>query len=302
MFRFLRTRLHRPLSQRMEEELRLQRLSWRQPLPFSQECQMQLKSTRVAVVGGGLAGLMAARRLGQHGIKVTVFEAHPQVGGRILSNTTFSNGRITEEGAELIGSFHTRWLALAQEYGLAVISRMDEILYQRAGLNVKLTLDKPLSMAEIINLGKRMDEAVLRPIARLASKIQFDPSRPWLQEQALKEYDISVADALAKYYKVDKKTDGRLWKAIEFLLVNNEVAPLGEMNFLGLLCKVKGAQTVRFSEDDSYLMNYWDELEIFRCADGCQTLAKKIANEIQTKKYGAKLLLNRAVTHINLSK
>jgi monoamine oxidase len=222
-------------------------------LSFPQDCQKQMKGIRVAVVGGGMAGLMAARLLGQQGVNVTVYEARPQVGGRVLSNTTFSNGRITEEGAELIGSFHTRWLALAQEYGLAVISRMDEILYQRAGLNVKLTLDKPLSMAEIINLGKRIDEAVLRPIARLASKIQFDPSRPWLQEQALKEYDISVADALAKYYKVDKKTDGRLWKAIEFLLVNNEVAPLEEMNFLGLLCKVKGAQTVRFSEDDSYL-------------------------------------------------
>ena len=49
-------------------------------------------------------------------------------------------------------------------------------------------------------------------------------------------------------------------------------------------------------------MGYWDELEIFRCADGCQTLAKKIAEEIQdTNRYEkAKLLLSRAVTHINI--
>ncbi len=80
---------------------------------------------------------------------MTVFEARPQVGGRVLSNTTFSNGRITEEGAELIGSFHTTWLGLARKYGLAVISRMDPDLYQRAGLDVKLTLDTDLSMDEI---------------------------------------------------------------------------------------------------------------------------------------------------------
>ena len=71
------------------------------------------------------------------------------MGGRVLSNHTFSNGRITEEGAELIGSFHTKWLALAREYGLAMISRMEEGLYLRAGLNMKITLDKPLSMDEI---------------------------------------------------------------------------------------------------------------------------------------------------------
>src|SRR5215831_19144599 len=99
-------------------------------LSFSQACQDLVrtknarKKIRVAVVGGGLGGLMAARRLGQFGFDVTVFEARNQVGGRVLSNPIFSRGRITEEGAELIGSFHTTWLALAREYGLAMISRM----------------------------------------------------------------------------------------------------------------------------------------------------------------------------------
>ncbi|MGH7496144.1 MAG: flavin monoamine oxidase family protein [bacterium] len=277
-----------------------------QSLKFSSECQKQLKNTSVAVVGGGLAGLMAARRLGQYGVKVSVFEARPQVGGRVLSNHTFSNGRITEEGAELIGSFHTKWLALAQEYGLAVISRMGEELYMRADLNVKLTLDKPLSNDEISKLGNEMKVRVLEPIARDASQLIRidDPSQPWL-DPGLMQYDnMSVADALAHRYGV--KPTERLWKAIEFLLVNNEVAPLEEMNFLGLLCKVKGGQSGPKSayDDQEYdrLMGYWNKLEIFRCADGCQKLATEIANEIQTKKYGVKLGRNSAVTHINLSK
>ena len=252
-------------------------------LLFSQACQKQLKSTKVAVVGGGLAGLMAARRLGQHGINVTVFEARPQVGGRVLSNTTFSNGRITEEGAELIGSFHTTWLALAREYGLAVISRMDESLYQRAGLDVKLRLDKDstLSMVEINKLGDAMEEVQ----EKIARGREPDPA----SVRALAGVTMAAADSTTKCrsqspsarYQV--KRDGPLWKAIEFLLVNDEVAPLDGMNFLGLLCKVRGGQGVRFGTNDPNPMGYWDELEIFRCADGCQTLAKKMAEEIQTR-------------------
>ena len=266
---------------------------------FSQDCRKLLKGTRVAVVGGGLAGLMAARRLGQHGITVHVYEARPQVGGRVLSNTTFSNGRITEEGAELVGSFHTRWLALAREYGLAMISRMDERLYHRAGLNVKLTLDNPLSMDEIIKLWEEVGNRVLQPMARHASQIKNE-SRPW-DEPGLKGYDnTSVADALLQIYRV--KRGERLWKALEFLLVNNEVASLEEMNFLGLLCKVKAGQTARFTdqESDEHLMGYWNELEIFRCADGCQKLAEKIAEEIRNK-YSAKIMLNQPVTSISLT-
>lgn len=272
-----------------------------------QDCQNRVKKknaekkSRVAVVGSGLAGLMAARWLGQSGFDVTVFEARNQVGGRVLSNTTFSKGRITEEGAELIGSFHTTWLGLAREYGLAMISRMDPDLYERAGLRMKLRLgtDRDLSMDAICQLGKAMD-VVLERIARHASQIR-DPSQPWL-DFTLKGYDnMSVADALEKIYQV--KRDDLLWKALQFQLVNDEVAPLDEMNFLGLLCKVKGGQSGQFCDDDDQgrarLMRYWDELEIFRCADGCQTLARKLADDIKTK-YGAKLLLSTAVTNIDI--
>jgi monoamine oxidase len=108
------------------------------PLALSQNCKNQLKGMKVAVVGAGLGGLMAAVRLSQHGVKVTVYEAHPQVGGRVRSNHKFANGRIIEEGAELIGSFHTAWLKLAQKYGIVMINRMGDLEYERERLNLKL--------------------------------------------------------------------------------------------------------------------------------------------------------------------
>src|ERR1051325_5478057 len=276
----------------------------------STDCRERFK-TGVAVVGGGLAGLMAARRLGEHGLQVTLYEARDEVGGRVLSNTTFSKGRVTEEGAELIGSFHTTWLTLANYYGLSVVSRMDDDLYERAGLEMKLTLDKALSMGEIMWLNKEMERRALKRIAELAQEIRF-PNKPWDQEQALTKYDISVAEGLAQYCQINKAQEPRLWMMIEHLLVNNEVSPLEDMSFLGLLCKVRAAQDVRFTNDallrekrfmngdDARLMRYWNELETFRCGDGCQALAKAMAKEIVSS-YKATLHLKRAVTHIAIS-
>jgi monoamine oxidase len=292
----------------VEEEVRLQRPSGQPlPLPLSPDCQKLLRNTRVAVVGGGLGGLMAARRLVEHGIKVTVYEARSQVGGRVLSNHKFSQGRITEEGAELIGSFHTKWLGLAREYGLAVVSRMDPDLYQRAGLAVKLILDKPLplSMAEFKQLEDAVRSRVLVRIALLAKLIR-DPSQPWKQGW-LKKYDgMSVQDALPKYCRIAARTKGnkdeQLWKMLDFKLVNDEVAPLDKMNFLGLLCKVRGGQGERFGEGlKPSPMGYWDELEIFRCADGCQQLATKMEVTIKEKP-GCKVELNLMVRDIDISK
>jgi monoamine oxidase len=288
------------------------------PFSFSPECQAQVrrknrqKQVRVAVIGGGFAGLMAARWLGQSGFDVTVFEARNQVGGRVLSNPTFSNGRIIEEGAELIGSFHTTWLELARKYGLAMISRMSPELYVQEQLAPRLRLGgKDISTDEFFKLEKEMRKRVLLPMAYDASQIKH-PSEPW-RDNLRTEDNTRVSDALKNRYGVNPSE--LLWKMLEFKLVNDEVASLDKMNFLGLLCKVRAGQGIFFAFEDpkdpedqkKSLMRYWDELEIFRCADGCQTLAKKIANEIQLeefqREYGAKIKLyvSTAVTKIDLS-
>jgi monoamine oxidase len=283
------------------------------------ECREKLKKVHVAVVGGGFAGLMAARRLVQQGIKVTLYEARREVGGRVLSNPNFSEGRITEEGAELIGSFHTKWLELAREFGLAMISRMEPDLYEREGLDVQLSLherpDIRLSRAEFKKLSDDMSRILMALADRAEAEIEY-PDRPWEAKSSdkldkLKKYDTwSVQYALPELNLISKRTgtgaDEPLWKMLDFKLVNDEVAPLDEMNFLGLLCKVRGGQRELLSPDFGCLRDgYRDELEIFRCAEGCQTLAKKMAEKIQTKQYGPVPATVRrlvAVKYISLSK
>lgn len=87
----------------------------------------------VVVVGAGIAGLSAAWRLRQAGVRVRLFEAQNRIGGRMLSlRDHFADGQVCELGGELIDSGHTRMHALAQELGL----ELDDLIGRETpGLN-----------------------------------------------------------------------------------------------------------------------------------------------------------------------
>lgn len=69
------------------------------------------------MIGAGVAGLAAARRLRAAGACVTVLEREPVVGGRV--RTAIVEGCRLELGAEYLASFYTRTLALVAELGLS---------------------------------------------------------------------------------------------------------------------------------------------------------------------------------------
>ena len=83
---------------------------------------------RIAIVGGGIAGLTAALTLQDKGMASTVYEAHPtRVGGRMHSDWTefpgyWANGQGAELCGELIDSGHKTVLGLAQRFRLPTVS------------------------------------------------------------------------------------------------------------------------------------------------------------------------------------
>jgi monoamine oxidase len=75
---------------------------------------------RIAIVGGGIAGLNAALTLADAGIASTIYEAATRVGGRMHSDTSgyFANGQVVEYCGELIDTGHTTIRRLARRFGL----------------------------------------------------------------------------------------------------------------------------------------------------------------------------------------
>ncbi|THV08942.1 FAD-dependent oxidoreductase [Nocardioides caeni] len=86
----------------------------------------------VVVVGGGISGLVAARRVARSGRSVLVAEARDRVGGRVLNHHLRTGGTI-EAGGAFVGPTQGHIKALAKELGIATF---DEYV---AGQNVYLS-------------------------------------------------------------------------------------------------------------------------------------------------------------------
>src|SRR3954451_5875566 len=85
--------------------------------------------TKVAVVGAGLSGLTAARRLAQGGAEVVVYDARDRVGGRAWTITEgFADGQHADLGPELVSQAYHAMRALCAELSVEL---SDPISFER---------------------------------------------------------------------------------------------------------------------------------------------------------------------------
>ena len=77
------------------------------------------RTTPVAIVGAGIAGLTAAHTLAAAGIPVTLYAASHRIGGRMHSHREgWDDGQVTEWCGELIDGNHETILGLARRFEL----------------------------------------------------------------------------------------------------------------------------------------------------------------------------------------
>ena len=235
---------------------------------------------RVAIVGGGFAGLAAAWYLRQCGVGVTVFEATDRLGGRVRTDRDFVAGKYVEAGAELIGTNHPLWIELAATFGLQLIEITPEEWYERAGQKVRLRFgDRDLDDAEKKQLEKDL-EPVLEAIGEDARNV--DRERPWLSPNADALDRMSVAQRLDQLLGAASSTARY---ALEFTLGNDNCAPVGRQSYLGLLALVSAGRVTENGVDN--MLGYWEYTETHRCWNGNQQLAAKLAEQLTDIRYNS---------------
>lgn len=146
----------------------------------------------VAVIGAGLSGLSAARKLSRNGLRTIVLEARDRVGGRVYGRK-LRNGGIQEVGAEFIGPTQDRMYALAREFGLKLY---DEYNVGDSTLFVNGTKTRypaspipPIEAASQAEIGTSLD-------ALNGMAAEIDVHRPWSHPKARQWDNQTYADWL----------------------------------------------------------------------------------------------------------
>ncbi|HRW39448.1 MAG TPA: FAD-dependent oxidoreductase [Aquihabitans sp.] len=141
-----------------------------------------MSDQQVIVVGAGLAGLAAARRLAAAGVDVVVLEARRRVGGRTEGGHT-ADGTPIELGGQWVGPTQTRMYELIAELGLETFPTWNdgELVVQLGGKASRMGSQRgavpklnPFALADLAQ--------GLARFTRLASQVPLD--RPWAHPKA----------------------------------------------------------------------------------------------------------------------
>jgi monoamine oxidase len=233
--------------------------------------QLEQPRKKIAIVGGGLAGLCAAYELDTLGYDVTVFEARKRVGGRVWSDSTFAHGHLksstkyVERGAELIGSNHPLWCQYAKRFNFGFHNTRD---YKNAPIRVK---GKTLSFEESQRLIEAMEKHL--DVLNLLAETIVDPFEPWLNPDAESLDGMSLTKWLRTL-----KCGGDAIKIMARDAVGDQLATdngisADEQSMLAVLAMIKGHGIDR----------YWKDTEVYRCKGGNDRLAKRFKRELGRK-------------------
>jgi len=218
----------------------------------------------VAVVGAGLAGLIAARDLLANGLSVLVLEARERVGGRLL-NHTLDNGAVVELGGQWVGPTQDRVLALAEGLGVGLFPTHTEgehflglggTVRRYGGEDFDLPEDASADVAQ-----------AWEHLGRMAAEVPLD--EPWRAESA-GAWDAQTLDS---WLVANAKTETGLgyWRTMVPALF---CAETGEMSLLHFLFYCRSGGTL-----DRLVVTH-DGAQESRLHGGSQELASRLADRL----------------------
>jgi putrescine oxidase len=169
--------------------------------------------TEVAVVGAGIAGLIAASRLADRGVDVVVLEARDRVGGRVWN--TEIGGEANELGGQWVAPYQSAMHALLDDLGLELFPSY------RDGAHVYIDPSGRSHRYEGHDapLGVESERAFAEAEMRLdALAKELDPEAPWAHPDA-RELDSITFEAWLRRGVADPMAQDllRSWLAGGFL-------------------------------------------------------------------------------------
>lgn len=167
---------------------------------------------KVAIVGGGIAGLTALHYLSEAGIDAHLYEARPRTGGRMFTQIPAS-GAAFEVGGQLVNTDHLDMHALTSRFGVKLIDRKSEAHDTLILAGGRLIPDAELANAlrgiagQIGKDADRLDKdyaRVSRELDRISFKDYLDRhaaliSEPWarrlLEQSCRTEFGVEPAQS-----------------------------------------------------------------------------------------------------------
>ncbi len=220
---------------------------------------------RVVILGAGTAGLTCAYRLQQSGVRATIVEASPRIGGRMYSLANyFPDDQVAELGGELIDTDHHAIRNLARELGLELI----DLAYLDHSNGHDYFIDGKLYKSDSawIEAFRPVADAVRRDLGENNENcdVTWNTGTP-----RGKELDaMSVAEWLDR-----NRITGTIRKVMEAAYVGEFGLQLEEQSALNLLCAVG-------TTPDTFGI-FGESNERFRCRGGNGSIPVRLAQELE---------------------
>jgi squalene-associated FAD-dependent desaturase len=242
--------------------------------------------TRVAVIGGGCAGLAAAARLAEHQIPVTLFEAGRQLGGR--ARGIFWQGQTLDNGQHILLGAYSETLSLLKLAGVDL-----QAACQRLPLQLTVKPDFELRACRVLPAPLHILAGLLQA-SGLSWQDRWSAVRfmAWMRLNNFRlKQDESLAALLARQNQ-PKKLTRYLWEPICLAALNTPLNNASAQVFLNVLrdsfARAKAdSDTLLPKLDFSALMA--DPLADYICAHGGQVKRMQSVEDVRHEAAGFEL-------------